>query len=118
MECLAKGSVPPQRKANLIRIPLPVRDRHQAMRQAITGGGTMSVFCQLASKNGAAVYVNPELVRFVAAAPDGGTIVNFSDGKGIAVSEEPQKVAAMLSMARNATPAKRPEAPKSGSRPS
>ena len=74
----------------------------------------MPVFCQLATKKGAAVYVNPELVRFVAATPDGSTVINFSDGKGIAVAGDPQKIASMLSLARNASPTKRtaPRAPR------
>jgi len=74
----------------------------------------MPVFCQLATKKGGAVYVNPELVRFVVAAPDGSTVINFSDGKGIAVAGDPQKVASMLSLARNASPTKRtaPRAPR------
>jgi hypothetical protein len=69
----------------------------------------MSVFCQLTTKKGGSIYVNPELVRFVSAAPDEGTIVNFTDGKGIAVEGDPKKVATMLSLARNATPANRPQ---------
>jgi uncharacterized protein YlzI (FlbEa/FlbD family) len=68
----------------------------------------MPVLCQLTTKKGAIFFVNPELVRFVAAAPDGGTVINFSDGKGIAVDGDPKKVATMLSLARNATPSKRP----------
>jgi hypothetical protein len=67
----------------------------------------MPVFCQLTLKKGGTVFVNPELVRFVAAAPDDGTVINFSDGKGMAVAGDPQRVASMLSLARNATP-KRP----------
>jgi hypothetical protein len=70
----------------------------------------MPVFCQLTAKKGGSVYVNPEMVRFVSAAPDDGTIVNFADGKGIAVEGNPKKVATMLSLARNAAPANRPQA--------
>jgi hypothetical protein len=68
----------------------------------------MPVFCQLTAKKGGSVFVNPEMVRFVSSAPDDGTIVNFADGKGIAVEGDPKKVATMLSLARNATPGKRP----------
>lgn len=68
----------------------------------------MPVFCQLNAKKGGSVYVNPELVRFVSAAPDEGAIVNFADGKGIAVDGDPKKIATMLSLARNATPSKKP----------
>ena len=69
----------------------------------------MPVFCQLTAKKGGSVFVNPEQVRFVSAAPDDGTIVNFADGKGIAVEGDPKKVATMLSLARNAAPSKRPQ---------
>jgi len=72
----------------------------------------MSVLCQLALKKGGAIYVNPELVRFVVGAPDNGTLINFADGKGLVVAGEPQKVATMLSLARNATPAKQPQRPR------
>ncbi|MBL8908016.1 MAG: hypothetical protein JNM20_15185 [Rhizobiales bacterium] len=69
----------------------------------------MPVFCQLTTKKGVPVFVNPELVRFVAAGPDQGTLVNFSDGKGLVVDGDPKRVATMLSLARNASPpAKRP----------
>jgi hypothetical protein len=68
----------------------------------------MPVFCQLTAKKGGSVFVNPELVRFVAAAPEEGTMVNFADGKGIAVEGDPKRVATMLSLARNATPSKQP----------
>ncbi|MBL8894187.1 MAG: hypothetical protein JNJ53_06270 [Rhizobiales bacterium] len=75
----------------------------------------MPVFCQLTAKKGGSVFVNPELVRFVSAAPDEGTVVSFADGKGIAVEGDPKRVASMLSLARNASPAKR-QAPRA-SRP-
>jgi hypothetical protein len=68
----------------------------------------MPVFCQLTTKKGGNVFVNPEQVRFVSASPDDGAIVNFADGKGIAVEGDPKKVASMLSLARNASPSKRP----------
>ena len=74
----------------------------------------MSVFCQLTLKKGGSVFVNPELVRFVVATLTDSTLVNFSDGKGIAVAGNSQKVASMLSLARNTSPAKRmaPRAPR------
>jgi hypothetical protein len=68
----------------------------------------MPVFCQLNARKGGQVYVNPELVRFVSAAPDEGTMVNFADGKGIVVEGDPKKIATMLSLARNASPGNRP----------
>jgi uncharacterized protein YlzI (FlbEa/FlbD family) len=71
----------------------------------------MPVFCQLTTKKGESIFVNPELIRFVVAAPDQGTVINFSDGKGLAVAGDPQKVASMLSLARNASPTK-PTAPR------
>ena len=72
----------------------------------------MSVLCQLSLKKGGTIYVNPELVRFVAAAPDDGTLINFTDGKGLVVAGEPQRVASMLSLARNATPKRPPPRPR------